>query len=469
MTLWTSEAIAHATNGRSASHFDVTGISIDSRSVQPGDLFVALKGPRNNGHDWVVQALRAGASGALVHHPISGCDAGRLIAVADTFQALCRLGYAARDRYAGQLVGITGSVGKTSTKDMLAHVLSGEGGIHAAVGSLNNHWGVPVTLARMSAEGRCAIIEMGMNHANELRDLSTMARPHVVAITWVAAAHLEFFADVSQIAEAKAEIFDGVSPQGSAVLPVDNSHYSLLRARAQERCLNVVTFGYAREADFCLRNVTVTPQGTHVQATCMGNDLRYSLRCVGEHWARNSLAVLASVYALDLDVRVAAERLLSLVPSIGRGRVCTLILPSERGHITLIDESYNANPTSMQAALASLAVAVPRAGGRRIAVLGDMLELGQTAPDLHRALAYDVVKHGIEHVYTVGSLMQNLNEALPKTVCGVHAADSEAVSSVLLDDLCDGDVLMIKGSAGSGMKKILSFLETCVDQSKQAV
>ena len=469
MSLWTSEAIAHATCGRSTSHFEVSGVSIDSRSIQPGDLFIALKGPRNDGHDWVSRALEAGARGALVHRPVEECDSGRLITVPDTFQALNALGCAARDRYMGQVVGITGSVGKTSTKDMLAHVLSGMGKTHAAVGSLNNHWGVPVTLARMPADGQYAIIEMGMNHAHELRALSKMARPHIAVVTWVAAAHLEFFTDVRQIAEAKAEIFDGVPPGGCVILPIDNPHYDLLRARAQDRQLRIVTFGSADGADFHLRDVTVTSQGTQVHATCMGEDLRYSLGCIGEHWARNSLAALASVHALALDTRVAARHLSSLAPSTGRGQVYTLELPCERGRIALIDESYNANPTSMRAALAVLAATVPRAGGRRIAALGDMLELGHTAPDLHRALAQDVIKCGVERVYTVGPLMQNLEEVLPETVRGLHAPNSEALSPALLNDLRDGDVLMIKGSAGSDMKRIRSFLESCTNPSKQAV
>ena len=296
-----------------------------------------------------------------------------------------------------------------------------------------------------------------------------MAHPHIAVVTWVAAAHLEFFADVRQIAEAKAEIFDGVPAGGCAVLPIDNPHYDFLRTRAQDRQLRILTFGSAEGADFHLREVTVTSQGTQVHVTCRGEDLRYGLGCVGEHWARNSLAVLASIHALGLDTRVAAERLLSLAPSAGRGQVYTFELPCERGRITLIDESYNANPTSMRAALAVLAATVPRAGGRRIAALGDMLELGHTAPDLHRAVAQDVMRCGVERVYTVGPLMQNLREALPEAVRGLHAPNSEALSPALLNDLCDGDVLMIKGSAGSDMKRIRSFLELCTNPSKQAV
>lgn len=469
MTLWTTQAIAQATRGTSHGSFVVNGISIDSRTTAPKDLFIALKGPNTDGHDWVSRALDAGATGALVHQPVPGADPNRLVMVHDTFEALQALGREGRNRSGARVIGITGSVGKTSTKDMLAHILGNFGPVHAAVGSFNNHWGVPVTLARMPVGSRYGVIEMGMNHAGELRTLTALSRPHIAAITWVSDAHLEFFRDVSDIADAKSEILEGVQAGGIAVLPRDNPFFGRLEARARNMGLNILTFGQHGEADVRLLDLVIGAEQTTVSARLGKEKLTYAIGAPGAHWARNSLAALAVVNALGLDAEQAARTLATLVPSLGRGRTRTIPLPDNRGNITLIDESYNANPASVRAALEALAAVRPTtaAEGRRIAALGDMRELGVSGPDLHRALAQEILALGINQVYTAGPLMINLHEALPSDIRGAHTADSTALALALAPDLRDGDILMVKGSFSTRMGHIISALDAMAETTSQ--
>ncbi|MGC2855715.1 UDP-N-acetylmuramoylalanyl-D-glutamyl-2,6-diaminopimelate--D-alanyl-D-alanine ligase [Novispirillum sp. DQ9] len=467
MSLWTSDAIAKATNGTVTGAFTVEGVSIDSRTVAAGDLFIALVGPTHDGHAHVAQALAAGAAGALVHSLPEGVDRDRLILVDDTFDALNDLGRAGRDRFSGKVVGVTGSVGKTSTKEMLALVLAAFGPTHAAVGSFNNHWGVPLTLARMPADAAFAVIEMGMNHAGEITPLAKLARPHVAVITTIAPVHIEFFDGIEGIADAKAEIFAGCEDWATAVLPRDSAQYDRLAHAAHARGLTVLPFGEHAEAGSRLLDASVEAERTLIFAIIGGHKVTYSIGASGRHWASNSLAVLGACHALGLPVDEAARPLATMTPPKGRGARRRVSLPAERGEgsILVVDESYNASPTAVAAALAALAAVEPGKRGRRIAVLGDMLELGRSGPDLHAGLAEPVQRHGIDLVYTAGPLMAHLREALPPHLRGGgHAPDSQALAPVVAAAVRGGDVVMVKGSAGSRMGRVVEALLT-LDQT----
>lgn len=458
MSLWTSADIVAATKGTCPGTFAATGVAIDSRAVAAGDLFVALVGPNHDAHAYVAQALEAGAAAALVHRPVDGADANRLVTATDTFVALQDLGRAGRDRFAGRVVGVTGSVGKTSTKEMLALALSPFGAVHAAVGSFNNHWGVPLTLARMPQDAAHAVIEMGMNHAGELTALTALARPDVALITAIAPAHMEFFASTAAIADAKAEIFSGVQPGGTAILPRDSEHFERLAGHARDHGLTVLTFGAHAEADAHLIDAAIDGDRTTVFARIGETTLTFGIGAAGRHWAINALAVLAAARALGLDVKTAAAALGRLEPPKGRGRRAVVRLPGSGGTITVIDDAYNANPASVAAALAVLGQAKPGKEGRRVAVLGDMLELGAAAPAMHAGLAQEVLAQGIARVYTAGPLMAHLHDALPERLRGAHAEDGAALLAALTQDLRPGDVVMVKGSAGSRMGRIVTAL-----------
>jgi UDP-N-acetylmuramyl-tripeptide synthetase/UDP-N-acetylmuramoyl-tripeptide--D-alanyl-D-alanine ligase len=469
--LWQCTDIIQATQGRrngTGEALDCFGVSIDSRTVRHGDLFIAIKGPSHDGHDWVKAALEAGAAGALVHrvpdnlstdHPL----AHRLILVADTFTALNDLGRAARARFQGQVVGVTGSVGKTSSKEMLALALSALGPTHAAVGSFNNHWGVPLTLARMPADAAFAVIEMGMNHAGELRALTAQARPHVAVITTIAGAHIEHLGSLQAIADAKAEIFLGVAAGGTAIIPADAPHAERLLAAAQAQGLTCCTFGREETVQARALSVTITANHTDVVAMINGIKQTYTLGAAGQHWAMNSLAVLAAVAALTTQpdaVKRAAQALAGMEPPKGRGLRHQITLEGHALPLTVIDEAYNANPVSLAAALAALA-AIPRSGqtaGRRIVAIGDMLELGSTAAEQHIAMVDAIAKANIDLVFTAGPLAEHLFYALPAVQRGGHTSDSATLAPLVAAAVCGGDVVMAKGSAGSRMGRVIDAL-----------
>ena len=462
MSLWTSDAIAAATNGTVTGSFAVDGVSIDSRSVAPGDLFIALVGPTHDGHAHIAAALAAGAAGALVHALPEGVDRDRLVLVDDTFDALNALGKAGRDRFQGKVIAVTGSVGKTSTKEMLALVLAAFGPTHAAVGSFNNHWGVPLTLARLPADAAFAVIEMGMNHAGEITPLSKLARAHVAIITTIAPVHIEFFDSIVGIADAKAEIFTGCEDWATAILPHDSPHFDRLAHAAHARGLTVLPFGGDLSCEARLLDASVEANRTLIFAIIGGHKLTYSIGASGRHWANNSLAVLGAAHALGLPVEDAARPLASMTPPKGRGVRHTVSLPAHAGGgtIVVVDESYNASPTAVAATVAALAAVEPAKGGRRIAVLGDMLELGEDGPALHAGLADAITRHGVDLVFTAGPLMEHLRDALPPHLRGRHAADSQALVPVVLAAVRAGDVVMIKGSAGSRMGRVVEALLT---------
>lgn len=460
MPLWTAAEAAAATGGRSVGDWTCAGVSIDSRTVAAGDLFIALSGPAFDGHDFVAQALDKGAAAAMVHRLPEGIDTGRLLVVDDTLAGLRALGTAARDRLAGTVIAVTGSVGKTGTKEMLRLACGALGATVASEGSFNNHWGLPLSLARTPRDTVWCVLEMGMNHAGELRDLTAIARPHVAIITTVEAVHLEFFASVTDIARAKAEILEGVVEGGTAVLPRDNPHFALLADAAKARGLRVVSFGEHPEAAARLTSITTGDGTTGATAETSTGSLTWTVGAAGRHWALNSLAALAAIEASGGDARRAGAALQAMEPPKGRGRRQSISLPKSRGGglLTVIDESYNASPVSVRAALGVLRTATVGQGGRRVAVLGDMRELGAEADALHTGLADAAGAEGIDVVHTCGPHMARLHDALPAAVRGCHAADSEALAPLVAADVRPGDTVMIKGSLGSRMKVVLEAL-----------
>lgn len=461
--LWQAPDIARAVNAASTAPWTASGVSIDSRTVNRGDLFVALVGPNHDGHRHVGQALDAGAAGAIIHSPVEGLDGdNRLIQVNNTFTALEDLGRAARRRFKGRVIGVTGSVGKTSTKEMLALALGSLSPTHAAVGSLNNQWGVPLTLARMPANALYAVIEMGMNHAGEISNLAAMAQPNVAVITTIAPAHMEYFSSLTAIADAKAEIFAGTVHGGTAILPRDSNQYLHLAAAAQDAGLIVLSFGQHQEADVRLISAVIGENRTEIVARLPdGSGLSYEIAAVGQHWAINSLIALAVAIAVGVDPEAVAAALAGMTPPKGRGQRHRVMV--KNGSFLVIDDAYNANTESIRAGLAVLAATSPSvapngSSGRRIVALGDMLELGPQGPALHAELATDVVARGIDLVYTAGPLMEHLREALPAERRGSHYASSDLLAEALKIDVRPGDVVLVKGSAGSRMGRVVDAL-----------
>ena len=450
--LWTAEEVAQATGGRMGAPFVATGVSIDSRNIAQGDLFVALQGPSFDGNDYVAAAQRAGAAGALVSRPFEGA----VVQVDDTLAGLCALAATARQRSAAKVVAVTGSVGKTSTKEGLARVFAAQGRAHATAGNLNNHWGLPLSVARMPADTQYAVFEMGMNHAGEIAPLSVLARPHVAIVTTVEAVHLENFADISGIADAKAEIFAGLEPGGTAVLNRDNGQFERLAAAARARGASVLSFGEHGAAEARLIKVALHGSCSCVAAEIMGQAITYKIGAPGRHWVMNSLAILAATRLVGGDLGLAGLALAEIAAPEGRGKRHQANIGANL--FELIDDSYNASPASMRAAFAILAAAKPGPRGRRIAVLGDMLELGPEAAALHAGLAADLDAAKVDRVFTAGPLMQHLHDALPPQRRGAHGAKSIDLVAPLLDQLRGGDVVLVKGSHGSRMHLVVEAL-----------
>ena len=462
--LWEFDAFAAAVGGvvLGPGGRPVTGISIDSRTIAPGEAFFAIRGDRFDGHAFASAAIANGGSVAVVARDrvseLNGAaDKGTVIAVDDPLAALERLGRAARARTAAKVVAVTGSVGKTGTKEMLRAALEPSGRVHASVASFNNHWGVPLTLARMPADSEFAIFEIGMNHPGEIIPLVDMVRPQVVIITAVEPVHLAQFESVEAIAEAKAEIFTGVEPGGAAVLNRDNPHFVFLHQRAIENGIErVVGFGEDPQAEVHLDKVALNGICSCVSASVFDVPVTYKIGMPGRHLVQNSLAVLATVHLLHADLARAALALANLHAPKGRGRRHTLTLRD--GEAVLIDESYNANPTSMRAAIALLGAAPVIGRGRRIAVLGDMLELGPEAEAFHKQLAAPLVEAGVDQVFCAGPLMHELWKALPHRCRGAYAETAGQLETILPGAIAPGDVVMIKGSFGSRMGPVVEAL-----------
>ncbi|MGQ0484346.1 MAG: UDP-N-acetylmuramoylalanyl-D-glutamyl-2,6-diaminopimelate--D-alanyl-D-alanine ligase [Hyphomicrobiales bacterium] len=452
--LWTAAELVAATGGEltGAATAALTGVSIDSRSVAPGDIFVAIKGERHDGHDFAATALKAGAGLAVVSRATDEMRAaGPLLVVAeDALRGLENIGRAGRARSHARIIGVTGSVGKTSSKDMLRAALAQSGLTHASAHSFNNHWGVPLTLARMPRQTAYGVFEIGMNHAGEIAPLTRMVRPHIAVITAIAASHLGHFKSLDEIADAKAEIFLGVEPGGHAVINRDSPYYDRLAAAARTAGVaHVVGFGRHRQAEVRLERAALHGDCCCITADILDETLIYKLGVPGEHMALNSLGVLAAVKLAGADLARAALALATVEPAKGRGARQRLSI--EGGEMLLIDESYNANPASMRAALALLARAKPGKGGRRVAVLGDMLELGDFGAGLHADLVEPVDEAQVDILYASGPLMAHLWAGTPAARRGAYAETSEGLRDALLSGLRAGDVVMIKGSLGSRM------------------
>jgi UDP-N-acetylmuramoyl-tripeptide--D-alanyl-D-alanine ligase len=460
--LWTSDAMQAAMRAEVSGVLPdaVVGISIDSRTLKPGEAYFAIKGAMHDGHDFVNAALEAGAALAVVEKAQRGKFAGDapLLVVEDVLGALVDLARAARARLDAQVIAVTGSVGKTSTKEALLHVLSAQGQTHASVASFNNHWGVPLSLARCPDHARFAVFEIGMNHAGEIGPLVNMVRPHVAIITTVEPVHLEFFSGIEAIADAKAEIFEGVMAGGAVVLNRDNSQFARLAKRAKELNISrVISFGADKNADARLIDLSLHATCSAVHAEILGHEVTYKLGMPGRHIAMNSLAVLTASSLAGADLALASLALSQLVPASGRGVRRMLEVPS--GEATLIDESYNANPASMAAALSVLGQAKIGPRGRRIAVLGDMLELGTSGAELHRGLNEAIKVNQVDLVYCCGPLMRNLWDALSTGKRGGYADNAANLEAQIVAVIRAGDVIMIKGSFGSKMKTIVNALE----------
>lgn len=457
--LWTAAEAAEATGGRATGAWRAGGVSIDSRSAAPGDLFAAIAGPNADGHDYAGAALAGGAAAAMVHHrPADLPDGAPLLEVADTLTALAALGARARARAeaGARIAAVTGSAGKTGTKEALLHALGGQAAAFGSPASYNNHWGAPLSLARMPPSTRYGVFEIGMNHAGEISPLSRLVRPHVAVVTNVEAAHIGFFESVERIADAKAEIFDGLEPGGVCVLNRDNRFFDRLRdaARARRPEARIVGFG-TREADYRAVDVALDAEGSDVTADLDGRRIAYRIACPGRHWVLNSLAVLAAADALGVDVADCAESLAALPALAGRGR--RHVVRRGAGTFTLIDESYNANPASMRAAIETLGGTPPARGGRRIAVLGAMRELGAESDALHSGLAGPLIENRIDLVLAAGRMGRVL-DALPARMRGGRAETGAEMPALAEAAVAAGDVVMVKGSHASGMGAVVERL-----------
>ncbi|MDX3908678.1 MAG: UDP-N-acetylmuramoyl-tripeptide--D-alanyl-D-alanine ligase [Sphingobium sp.] len=450
--LWTSEEIAAAVGGTASAAFAVSGVAFDSREVGPGDLFVALKGEETDGHRYIDTALAAGAAGVLVSEPVAAPH----IWTGDSFAALQALGRAARVRTKAAIIGVTGSVGKTGTKEALFQALdrARPGRVHRSVKSYNNHVGVPLSLSRMPAESAFGIFEMGMNHSGELSALTQLVRPNVAIVTAIAPAHIEFFASEDAIADAKAEIFEGLEPGGTAIIPFDSPQYLRLRNHAERYASNILSFGLGRGADIrAVEAVSAAQGGTLVTAKLPKADICFTIGAPGEHWVTNALAVLGAVDAVGGDLAAAGLALAELPGLAGRGARTTLHVQGREA--LLIDESYNANPLSMGATLRQLGT---EKAARRVAVLGAMKELGSRSAELHAALAEPIAASGVDYAILVGEDMTPLAERLAGQVPFAHVPDANAAKALILSKVQPGDAILVKGSNSVGLSRVVAAL-----------
>jgi UDP-N-acetylmuramoyl-tripeptide--D-alanyl-D-alanine ligase len=452
MTLWTAQEIAQATGGAVHGTFEANGVAFDSREIQGGEVFIAMTGELTDGHNFLDRAFAIGAAGALVSQEIPQPH----VRVADTTLALNELGRASRDRSGARICGVTGSVGKTGTKEALFAALerSAPGYAHRSVKSYNNHTGVPLSLARMPREARFGVFEMGMNHAGELAALTRLVRPHVAIVTAIAPAHREFFDSDEQIADAKGEIFQGLEPGGTALVPFDSPHRDRLIAAAAPHAGRILTFGLGKDADVHAREWIRSPSGgTLVSAVLPGAELTYTISQPGEHWVSNSLAVLGAVDALGGDLAAAGLALADMGGLKGRGE--RHVVAVDGGEALLIDESYNANPASMRATLKTLAA--EKVSGRRIAVLGGMRELGPLSDEFHSGLA-EPVAACVDNAILVGLEMGALAKALGQKVNMTHVPDAASAIHSLREALRPGDAVLVKGSNSIGLAALVEAL-----------
>jgi len=458
--LWSPAELIAALGAQTSAPLSTTveGVSIDSRTLSAGDLFIAVKGDAHNGHDHVARAFEAGAAAAVVARDRVGplAELGPLFAVDDTVRAMERLGVAARMRSRARVVAVTGSVGKTTVKEMLRAMLAACGSTHASAHSYNNHWGVPLTLARMPAAARYAVFEIGMNHAGEIEPLARMARPHAALVTTIAPVHIEYLGSIEAIADAKAEIFLGLEPEGAALINRDAPQFERLAKAARARAARVLTFGRGVDSDASLIEVEAIEGGSRASVRVLGRKLSFVLGAPGVHMAENALGALLAAQALGADLDACAAALARFSPQQGRGARFSVETPD--GPAIIIDESYNANPASMRAALALLAAARPGPRGRRIAVIGDMLELGPKAEAMHAELAADLSANGVDLLFGAGPLTRALYDAAPASMRAAWAERSNDLTDEVVRALRGGDIAMVKGSNASRMGPLVAAL-----------
>jgi UDP-N-acetylmuramoyl-tripeptide--D-alanyl-D-alanine ligase len=449
--LWTSEEAQGATLGIPSRIFEVNGLSIDTRTLRKNDLFVALRGESRDGHDFVKSAFDAGAGAALVtHRPADVASTLALLTVANTQRALEDLAVAARARSDARIIAVTGSAGKTTTKEILRVALGALGATHASAASYNNHWGVPLSLASLPRDARYGVFEIGMNHFGEIRSLVGFVRPHVALVTTIAPAHLEFFGTCEAIADAKSEIFEGIAPGGAALIPADSPYAERLVARARQAHVSrILKFGANAHSDARLTDYAEVEDGAHIKADICGTPVEFRIGAPGKHVAENAVGALLAVTMADGDVLNAAAALRQFTALKGRGARFTA------GGVDVIDESYNANPASMAAALALLG----GAKGRRIAVLGDMLEMGPDGIAHHTGLAEPIERARTDLVFVCGTQMKSLWDVLPASRRGGYAATSAELAAPLMAALKPGDTVLVKGSLGSKMAVIIDALK----------
>jgi len=447
--LWTSGEIAEATGGTAHGSFEVTGVTFDSREVRPGDLFIAMPGSVHDGHEFVGQAIAAGAAGLIVSRPVEAPH----VLVDDTARALQDLGRAARERSAARVIGVTGSVGKTSTKEALFSALDRwrPGRVHRSVKSYNNHTGVPLSLARMPPDAEYAVLEMGMNNRGEIAALTRLVRPNVAIVTAIAPAHIENLGSEEAIAEAKAEIFEGLEPDGIAIVPEGSPHRDRLVRAARRFADRIITFGGGEADVHALHAVRAEEGGSLITAALLDSDVTFTISQRGEHWVSNSLAVLAAVEAVGGDAGLAGLALADLAALKGRGARHSIAV--DGGEALLIDESYNANPASMAATLRSLGA--ESGARRRIAVLGPMRELGEHSDELHAGLAPAVLDAGVVELVLVGEEMRPLEQALEGRVHVTRAAGADEAADLLSKLLRPGDAVLVKASNSIGLARVV--------------
>ncbi|WP_419896448.1 UDP-N-acetylmuramoyl-tripeptide--D-alanyl-D-alanine ligase [Roseomonas sp. USHLN139] len=465
LPLWTSDELRAATGGRCPDGLAIQAVGIDSRATGPGELFVALRDARD-GHDFVADALARGAAAALVDRDPPGVAADApLLRVGETLAGLRALGAAGRARSRARIAAITGSVGKTTTKEMLRHGLAALAPTHAAVASYNNHWGLPLTLARMPRDAAYGVLEIGMNHRGEIAPLARLAAPHVAAITTVEAAHIGHLGSLEEIAEEKADIMQGLAPGAPVVLPRDSASFPHLARRATEAGLTVITFGADAAADYRLLDYRGAPESGEALLSLRGSEARLPLAAPGRHLAINALAAVAVAEALGADRAGFLAALTEFRPGAGRGGRVSLAL--DGGSALLIDDSYNGQPPAMRAGLGVLGSQHPGPGGRRIAVLGDMRELGEHGPALHASLLPDVLA-AADMVFCCGALMRGLFDALPENRRAAHRDSSDELAPLVRQAVRPGDVILVKGSLGSRMAVVVRALTSALPGSAPA-
>jgi len=453
--IWSAEDLTLALSVKVPSRIAAYGLSIDTRTLKLGDLFIALIGEKMDGHAYVKKAVELGAAVCLVTHLVPGVPADKQIVVSDTMEALETLAQYRRMRCNATVIGVTGSSGKTTTKEMIKACLSEQGATHATQGNFNNQIGVPLTLATMPENTRFAVVEMGMNHPGELMHLSRLVRPDVTIITSIGAAHREFFPQEEDVARAKSEIFECQNRGGVAVLKRTDKFYDFLKKAALGQGIEqIVSFGKDENAEWRLDKAEADETGTQVYCVRGGKQYRFHLAFWGTHFAEDALGTLAVMEAVGGDVDLAIKALQKMVPAVGRGIAIEVMIDGKR--VTLIDDAYNANPSSMRASIEALGL---RPAGRKVAVLGDMLELGDLAESMHAQLSEDLIQNRIDKVYLVGSLMQALWQRLSPAVWGAITVTAAEMIPILKRDLKDGDVVLVKASHGTGLGLIIQELK----------